>query len=203
MVEGFLGLRGPWICYPVRFLCQCIPRFAFKFFFYFLFPLGNGHFSFWHNQSSKGALCIFCHLLHSLHPSWTVRYFLSKGVPLPVRSLHSCHPAWPVVAPLRYTMHVPKFTRILPFLALVYDIVLVVVLLLFAYLPVVSPLIELPLLRACPSNHGSPTVVSSSVLFPWCGSYDHDDSAFIPVRVPDPARLRFDCTIVRTYTFAW
>jgi hypothetical protein len=70
-------------------------------------------------------------------------------------------------------------------------------------IPVVSPLIDLLLLRACPFNHGFPIVVISPILFPYCGSFDHDDLAFILVRVPSPTCLRSDCVSFHTCTLEW
>jgi hypothetical protein len=203
MVEDFPGLCGPHISYPIRFLCQCISRFSFEFLFDFLFPMGDGLFSFRHNQSLEGALLIFFRLIHSLHPPWTIRYFLSKGIRLPMCVLHSHHPVWSVTAPLLVTQPVPHFTRILPFPTLVSMAAPAIVLLLFVAIRVLFPLINLLLLRSCPSNHGLSIVVIPPFLLFGRSSYDHDDSSFIPVWIPAPSHLTSYCASLITCTLSW
>ena len=120
-----------------------------------------------------------------------------------MRFLHSHHPSWPVVAPLLVTQPVPHFIRILLFPALVSMIVPAVALHLFVSIPSGYPLIEILLLRACPSNRGLPIVVIPPVLFPCCGSYDHDDSPFIPVWVLALVLLRSCYIYLCTCTLEW
>jgi hypothetical protein len=84
-----------------------------------------------------------------------------------MRSLHSHSLAWSVVAPLLVIHLVPHFTEILPFLSLV-SMVVPIALLLFMDIPAFFPLIDLLLLRACPSNHGLSVVVITPVLYPHC-----------------------------------
>jgi hypothetical protein len=86
-----------------------------------------------------------------------------------------------MVAPLLNSHHVPIYTGVSPFPALVsfgspYSCTL-----LFASISTISSLIELVLLWARPSNHGFPIEVNLPVIFPCHGTYDHDDSVVIPV----------------------
>ena len=139
MVEGLFRLRGPWIIYLVRFLCQCIPSFSFGFFFCFLLLADDGLFSFQRYQSLASALYILFGLFHSWHSTWTIRDFLSKGVSLPVCSLHSHRPTRYVIDPLFVIHPVSPFTEVLFSPVLVSVVVpdialLMIVVILFSFL---------------------------------------------------------------------
>jgi hypothetical protein len=101
-----------------------------------------------------------------------------------------------------FIMYLPS-QRFFFFPVLVYVVVYDVALLLISVISVVVPLIGLLLLRACPSNHGMPVLVIAPNIYSSYGSYDHDDSPFILVRVPAPARMRTYCVVVRICTLAW
>jgi hypothetical protein len=120
-----------------------------------------------------------------------------------MRALHSHHHVLFVIAPLLVTQLAPHFTGVLPFPALVSVVAPAIALLLFVTILVVFPFIDLLSLRSCPSNHGLFIVVISPILFPSGGSYDHDDSSFIPVRISSPTHLRSYCAALCTCTLAW
>jgi hypothetical protein len=81
------------------------------------------------------------------------------------------------------------YTGVPPFHALVSVVAPAIALFLFASISAVSVLIELPLLRARPSNHGLPVEVNLPILFPCHSTYDHDESTIISVRALAPTRL--------------
>ena len=93
-----------------------------------------------------------------------------------------------MATPLLDSQPLPVYTRVPPFPALVCVVDNIVALFLFASISTVSSLIEIPLLRACLSNHGLPVEVNLLVLFPYHGTYDHDDSIIIPVWDLAPSR---------------
>jgi hypothetical protein len=108
-----------------------------------------------------------------------------------------------MVAHLLDSQPIPFYTGVPPFPSLVFVVYPRVALFLFASISVVSSLIELPLLQACPSNHGMPIEVNLPILFPHHNTYDHDDSTIIPVRALAPAHLISYCANPRTHSLAW
>jgi hypothetical protein len=78
-----------------------------------------------------------------------------------------------------------------------------IALLLIAVISSIVPLIGLLLLRAYPSNHGFLVLVITANIYSSCGSYGHDDSPFILVRVLALARTRSYCVVVHICALEW
>jgi hypothetical protein len=163
VVEGYSGLCGPWVPYPVFFLNQFLPSFALAFGVDLFLPSGDDCFSLWFELRMKGTLGFSGLLIHPCNPPRSCQRFFPLGASLTMGFLHSYHLGLFVVVfalgsslvPIRPSLVFMMASVIVPFLSV-------------AILGA-SSLMGFPQPRDCPSNHGPLVKVYLLVFFPCLG----------------------------------
>jgi hypothetical protein len=108
-----------------------------------------------------------------------------------------------MAAPLLFSQPVSVYLGVPPFPTLESVGSLYTCALMFASLPTVCSLIELPLLQAHPSNHGLPVEVKIPIHFPRHGTSVHDDLTVISVVSLALAHLKSYWETSHTQSLAW
>ena len=155
MVEGFPGLCGPWVPYPICFLDAFCPSIALVLGVDFPLPPVDDCFTLCINLLEKGAFGLSGRMFHPSDLSGTCWEFLPLGPPLTLGILRSYHLCLQAVASIVISFSATT----LPFL------VSGIVSSWSVAIPDASSFIEFPRSWSSSGNHLSPVKVYLSVLY--------------------------------------